>query len=71
MAEAMAHIRPARLKKQLRPYLNGLQIAALLLRLRALNRAVAATQKDNDRFLLRADQWDLPGRSPAAGGRLI
>jgi hypothetical protein len=69
MAEAMAHIRPARLKKQLRPYLNGLQIAALLLRLRALNRAIAATQKDNDRFLLRTDQWDADSLAGEIGGR--
>ena len=37
--------------------------------LRALNRAIAATQKDNDRFLLRTDQWDADSLAGEIGGR--
>ena len=46
------------LRKKLQPYLNGVQIEALLFRMRRLERAIRKTQRMNPQFLLHLPEWN-------------
>lgn len=46
------------LLRKLKPYLNSLQRASLLIRVHKINRAISKTDRMNNGFLLREDQWN-------------
>ena len=46
------------LLKNLRPYLNFLQTASLVIRIKKLNRAIKKTQSVNSRFLIEDSEWN-------------
>lgn len=48
----------SRLKQRLRPYLNFLQITAVISRIHALQKAICNTKKENISFLLEDNQWN-------------
>ncbi len=47
------------LKKRLEPYLNSLQIHALLSRIKKLNKAIIKTAQLNAGFLLKDSDWNV------------
>ena len=47
-----------KLKKRLRPYLNGIQIYALICRLKFLKKAINKTNNANPEFLLTSNEWN-------------
>lgn len=55
LAEKLRLLDPQKLRNLLKPYLNLLQIAAVNIRIRRLNRAIAKTQDENPEFLI--DDW--------------
>ncbi|MBQ9082435.1 MAG: hypothetical protein IJY28_02925 [Clostridia bacterium] len=57
-AEALERTDTARLRRRLKPYLNALQIAAVMYRLNALRNAVRATTQADPLFLRADDQWN-------------
>ena len=57
-AEKIKNADPIRLKKRLKPYLNGLQIWALLQRLKKLKVALGEAEKQNEGFLLSDEQFN-------------
>lgn len=57
-AENLGKIDVKKLKKRLRPYLNGIQIYALIYRLNFLKKAIKKTNNVNPEFLLTASEWN-------------
>lgn len=57
-AEQLQSVDISRLKHRLYPYLNSLQVTAVISRLRKIQKAVCNTQKENIFFLLDDDQWN-------------
>lgn len=55
--ERLDRLNFGRLKRRLKPYLNPLQIAAVVYRICTLRRAVERTQRKNPDFLIRGTQW--------------
>lgn len=52
LADNLRRLNLTELRLQLKPYLNRLQIAAMMVRISRLNRAIANTQKINPKFLI-------------------
>lgn len=67
-AEKLMHVDIKRLKRRLKPYINGLQTAAVVYRIRALQRAVGKTGAENPAFLLDDTQWNEETAAREAGG---
>ena len=57
IARRIQAVNTHKLGKQLAPYLNRLQIAALSGRFRLLRKAIREAQKQNENFLIPADGW--------------
>jgi hypothetical protein len=58
-----------RLRQRLRPYLNAVQIAAVVYRLKALRRAVRVTAQTDPLFLRADDQWNSDTVAAECSGR--
>lgn len=59
LSERLRHIDYLNLRKKLKPYLNELQIAAVIVRLHMLKKAIKNTQFRNPKFLLDSTEWDM------------
>lgn len=59
LAERINNIDTSSLKKELKPYLNFIQISALISRIKQLNCAIKKTESMHHGFLLSADSWSV------------
>lgn len=59
VAERILRLDVHGIKKELKPYLNFLQVAALSHRIRLIRKAIQRTQKESSVFLIDGDNWDL------------
>lgn len=69
LAERLKELRYKDLRRALRPYLNGLQIAAVNGRVCRMNRAIARTAEQTPGFLKDETRWDEDSLAEEMSGR--
>lgn len=68
LAENLQELNLKELRLMLKPYLNALQIAALNVRIRRINRAISKTEKTNSDFLKNASDWNTKSLAEEMSG---
>ena len=58
LALKIEKVNKKQLAKELKPYLNRIQTASLIIRIKKLDKAIKKTQLNNSNFLLNENQWN-------------
>lgn len=69
LAENLQRLRLDELRLMLKPYLNVLQIAAVNVRIRRLNKAISKSKKINPEFLKDVSDWDAKSLAEEMSGK--